>query len=143
MPRGIGSCLEYAIYHSPVAFIRALLECGADPNPADHDGFPPLIAALACSSPRAGSAGRSHEVAEILRLLLSFGADVNQRGVNDYTALHMAVAERNRPAVEILLAAGADPGIRTRIDDRETAREMAERAGLHVIAELLGTRGEP
>ncbi|HTG75398.1 MAG TPA: hypothetical protein VMB70_16620, partial [Terriglobia bacterium] len=40
MPLAIGSCLEYAIYHSPVAFIRALLELGADPNPTNHAGFP-------------------------------------------------------------------------------------------------------
>ena len=54
MPLTIGSCLEYAIYHSPLAFIRMLLEIGADPNPADHAGFPPLIAALSCVRPQAG-----------------------------------------------------------------------------------------
>ena len=32
MPDTIGSCLVYAIYHSPLAFIRRLLEIGADPN---------------------------------------------------------------------------------------------------------------
>ena len=36
MPITIGSCLVYAIYHSPLAFIRTLLEVGADPNPEDH-----------------------------------------------------------------------------------------------------------
>jgi hypothetical protein len=46
MPPAIGPCLEYAIYHSPVQFIRTLPEMGADPNPADHTGFPPLFAAL-------------------------------------------------------------------------------------------------
>ena len=40
MPLTIGSCLEYAIYQSPLPFIRTLLEIGADPNPADHAGFP-------------------------------------------------------------------------------------------------------
>jgi uncharacterized protein len=70
-------------------------------------------------------------------LLLSFGADPNQRGINDYTALHMAVAQRNTTAVQLLLEAGADPGLRTRIDDCETPREMAERAGLQSIAQLL------
>jgi hypothetical protein len=42
MPLTIGSCLEYAIYHSPLPFIRMLLEIGADPNPEDHAGFPAL-----------------------------------------------------------------------------------------------------
>jgi ankyrin repeat protein len=136
MPLTIGRCLEYAIYHSPLAFIRTLLEIGADPNPANHAGFPPLIAALSCSRPRPGSPGRP-DVADIVGLLLSFGADPNQRGLNDYTPLHMAVSEHHLPTVELLLKAGADPRLRTRIDDCETPREMAEKVGLRKIAELL------
>lgn len=136
MPLAIGPCLEYAIYHSPISFIRDLLEIGADPKPTDHAGFPPLIAALSCSRPHPGAPARP-DVAEIIKLLLSFGADPNQRGLNDYTPLHMAVGEENLPAVELLIAAGADPRLRTRIDDCETPREMAEKMGLSDIAELL------
>ena len=139
MPLTIGRCLEYAIYHSPLAFIRTLLEIGADPNPANHAGFPPLIAALSCSRPRPGSPGRP-DVADIVGLLLSFGADPNQRGLNDYTPLHMAVSEHHLPTVELLLKAGADPRLRTRIDDCETPREMAEKVGLRKIAELLAAQ---
>ncbi len=139
MPLTIGRCLEYAIYHSPLAFIRTLLEIGADPNPANHAGFPPLIAALSCSRPRPGSPGRP-DVADIVGLLLSFGADPNQRGLNDYTPLHMAVSEHHLPTVELLLKAGADPRLRTRIDDCETPREMAEKMGLRKIAELLAAQ---
>jgi len=69
--------------------------------------------------------------------LLSFGADPNQRGLNDYTPLHMAASERNLRAVEILLESGADPRLRTRIDECETPREMAENAGLREITELF------
>lgn len=142
MPMTIGSCLEYAIYHSPLPFIRTLLELGADPNPQDHIGFPPLIAALSCSRSQPGSSQPGSparpDVIEILKLLLEFKADPNQRGINDYTALHMAVSERNPAAVQLLLQAGADPRLRTRIDECETAREMAERAGLVEIAEVLG-----
>jgi hypothetical protein len=49
----------------------------------------------------------------------------------------MAVGERNAGAVALLLGAGADPRLRTRIDDCETPRGMAQRAGLGEIAELL------
>jgi uncharacterized protein len=136
MPLAIGNCLEYAIYHSPLAFIRTLLEIGADPNPTDHAGFPPLIAALSCSRSQPGSPGRP-DVLDILKLLLSYGADPNQRGINDFTPLHMAVAESNLPAIAVLLAAGSDPHLRTRIDDYETPREIAEKAGLREITALL------
>ena len=132
----IGSCLEYAIYHAPSSFIRQILELGADPNPADHAGFPPLIAALSCSRPHAGSTARS-DVLEILELLLRAGADPDQRGLNDYTPLHMAVAEGNAGAVVLLLAHGADPALRTRIDDLETPREIAEALGNAELAALL------
>ena len=99
MPDTVGPCLVYAIYHSPLAFIRTLLEIGADPNAPVDDGFPPLIAALISARDVPGSKRRT-DVDEIIRLLLSFGVDPNQRGINDYTPLHMAVAERNLLAIQ-------------------------------------------
>jgi hypothetical protein len=62
MPLAIGPCLEYAIYHSPLPFIRTLLELGAETDPEDHAGFPPLLAALSCSRSRP-------DVAELAALL--------------------------------------------------------------------------
>src|ERR1700688_4304253 len=77
-PRAVGEIvLQYAIYHSPVSFVRALLELGADPN-YGYDGFPSLVAALSMDRP---------ERYEIAQLLLAFGADIQQRGVNDYAPL--------------------------------------------------------
>ena len=142
MPHTIGSCLVYAIYHSPLSFIRTLLDIGADPNAPVDDGFPPLIAALTCTRDEPGVNTRS-DVDDILRLLLSCGTDPNQRGINDYTSLHMAVAERNARAVQILLDAGADPELRTRIDECETPLEMAQAAGLDAIAAILARKGQP
>jgi ankyrin repeat protein len=136
MPIAIGPCLEYAIYHSPLPFVRTLLEIGANPNPDDHAGFPPLIAALSCSQSRDASPGR-RDVVAVMRLLLEFGADPNQRGLNDYTPLHMAVGERNLAALELLLEKGADPRLRTRIDECETPREGAEKANLDDFAARL------
>jgi len=142
MPDVIGSCLVYAIYHSPLAFIRTLLEIGADPNAPVDDGFPPLIAAL-CPAREVPGATRRTDVDDVIRLLLSFGADPNQRGTNDYTPLHMAVAERQPLAIQILLDGGADPELRTRIDEGETPLEMAASAGLADIAALLARKGVP
>ena len=138
----IGHPLVYAIYWSSLRFIAALLDIGADPNLPVDDGFPPLIAALAKTRDLPGAMKRD-DVDEVLRLLLKRGADPNQRGINDYTALHMAVAERNAAAVQILLDAGADPDLRTRIDDCETPLEMARAADLPVIAGILDRRGRP
>jgi len=137
-----GSCLVYAIYWSPLAFIRTLLDLGADPNAPADDGFPPIIAALTCTRDVPGANTRT-DVDAVIRLLLSFGADPNQRGINDYTPLHMAVAERNALAVQILLDAGADPDLRTRIDDCETPLGIATAAGLADIAATLARRGQP
>ena len=142
MPITIGSCLVYAIYHSPLSFIRLLLEIGADPNAPADDGFPPLIAALSCTREVPGAKRRT-DVDDVLRLLLSFGADVNQRGLNDYTPLHMAVADRNLLAIQRLLDHGADPDLRTRIDDYETPLEMAKAAGLTDASALLARKGQP
>jgi uncharacterized protein len=128
MPLGVGPILTYAIYWSPLRFIEELLALGADPNGHDNDGFPPLIAALCKTHPREGSLTRT-DVVEVMARLLDAGADPNQRGLNDWTALHMAVHETNLEAVRLLLARGADRELRTRIDDCDTPLEMA-RAGV-------------
>jgi hypothetical protein len=140
MPQAIGSCLVYAIYHSPFAFIRTLLDVGADPNAPVDDGFPPLIAAISKTREAPGSPARD-DVDEVVRLLIARGADPDQRGVNDWTPLHMAVAERNLLAAYRLLEGGANPTQRTRIDDCDTPVEMAQAAGLTDFVDLLTTRG--
>lgn len=129
LPPGVGEhCLEYAIYHSPLAFIRTLLERGADPNYAHAGGFPSLLAALSTDRP---------DRYEILELLLEHGADVQQRGVNDHTPLHHAAARDDAVAVRLLLARGADPHARTRVDDLATPLEEAERLGCARAARAL------
>lgn len=128
-PQGVGEIiLEYAIYWSPLPFIRTLLELGANPNYEDHAGFPSLIAAL--------STERLDKL-ELLEQLLSFGASVTQRGMNDYTPLHYAAALDDPRATEVLLAHGADRHARTAIDDLETPLELAERYGKTRAAEIL------
>lgn len=120
MGPGFGMCLVYAVYRSPVWLIGSLLDAGADPDADDGDGYPPLIAAL--------SSGRS-DAFEVVDLLLTRNADVFQRGVNDYTPLHLAAAQGDLAMVDLLLDHGAEPSAVTRIDDRQTPVEVASAAG--------------
>jgi len=117
---GGGSILEYAIYHAPLGFIRSLIGLGITVNYEDAAGFPCLIATL--------STEREDRL-DVLKLLLEHSADVQQRGVNNYTPLHYAVARNDAPAVELLLAFGADPDARTNVDDYATPLQEAEVAG--------------
>jgi ankyrin repeat protein len=128
-PAGVGEViLAYAICHSPLAFIRTLLELGADPDYRDHAGFPSLIAAL--STDRA-------DRYEIVELLLAAGADIQAHGINDWTPLHYAAATNDLEAIELLLAHGADPSARTRIDDCATPLEEAQILGRDEAVQLL------
>ena len=122
--------------------MRALLDLGADPNDASDASLPPLIAAIGCTREAPGAPART-DVDQLVRLLLRAGADPNQRGINDYTALHMAAAEGNALVVERLLEAGADADLRTRVDECETPLELAAQAGLTDIAARLERRGVP
>jgi ankyrin repeat protein len=121
--------LASAIPLSPLGFVRTLLELRADPNYEAADGFPSLFAAI--DAPR-------DDRSALLELLLRHGARPDQRGVNDGTALHFAVWRRDLAAVRLLLAHGADPAARTRIDDCSTPLEDALAAGFDEAAALLG-----
>ena len=125
---GLAHPLEYAIYWSPVRFVAELIEAGSNPNYADSAGFPSLIAAL--------STDRGDRL-NIVKLLIDRGADLGQRGVNDWTPLHYAASTGDVDAVRLLLSAGADPALRTRIDDCATPLGEAERAGAAGAAALL------
>jgi ankyrin repeat protein len=95
------TALMIACVKGYVDVARLLLKHGAKPNRADIYSWTPLMRAVYES--RLGTA----------RLLAEHEAtNVNQRGENGVTALHLAVIKGNADMVEILLAGGADPTIR-------------------------------
>lgn len=132
---GVGDYpLDYAIAWSPLPFIIELIEAGAATNGDADDGFPSLFTAL--------SSDRIDRL-KVLELLLENGADVGQRGINDWTPLHYAVMQRDLPAVEILLDHGADPTVPTRIDDCTTPMEDAIATGFTEAAALMASGSRP
>jgi len=74
---------------------------------------------------------------EILKLLLEFGADVHQRGLNGWLALHCVAQKDDPEAIELVLRYGADVNARTNVDDYETALEESERGGKKKAVEAL------
>jgi hypothetical protein len=128
---GLGHPLEYAIYWSPLAFVEQLIAAGSRVNYADAAGFPSLIAALSTKRP---------DRLRLTSLLIRQGADLHQRGVNDWTPLHYAVALRDADAIALLMEAGADPNVPTRIDDCTSALEEAEAGGFEAGAALMRPR---
>jgi len=67
------------------------------------------------------------EVPDLVVRLAEAGADVNARDAGGWTALHFAASDGRGPLVVALLAAHADPTLRT--SDGETARQLAEGSG--------------
>ena len=122
--------LAVALGAAPLAAIRRLLDEGADPNCQVLDGFPALIDVI--------HHRRREEGREIVAVLLAAGARVDERGLNDWTALHFAASYDDDVAVRLLLEAGADPHARTRIDDFETPLDVAGPDALAVLREWQG-----
>ncbi|EPE25345.1 GroES-like protein [Glarea lozoyensis ATCC 20868] len=109
-----------------LAFIRFLLERGADPNDGLYGGMTPL---------REAAAGGE---VEVLRLLVDYGAVMEGSG-----AMRRAVLGKRKEAVEFLLERGCSPDDLTiRLNDRyrETALLMAVRRERYddVVKLLIG-----
>lgn len=111
---------EYAIYWSPISLIEDLIALGSNVNCQDDAGFPALIAAL--STDRHGRDDRL----DVLKLLLRNGAEMT-RGLKDWTPLHYAASTRDLEALRLLLEAGADPTVCTRIEDLTTRSRKPRR----------------
>ncbi len=108
--------LYLACENANAALVQLLLEAGAKPDAALPSGETALMTAA-----RTGSAGAA-------AALVAHGADVNARETTeDQTALMWAVAQRHPDVVRVLIEAGADIHLRSRV--RPVATASSPRTG--------------
>jgi ankyrin repeat protein len=101
-----------------IAYMRLLIELGADPSLANVDHCTPLMVACGIGVGSAAAnevAGEEPEVLEAAQLLLELGADVNAVDANGETTMHGA-AYKNLPKVVRFLA---DKGAKIEIWNEE------------------------
>lgn len=121
-----------AIDCGSVASVRWMLARKVDLRFQDNEGYTVLHSAL----DREG-----FERHELLELLLDAGADVNAKGVNDWTPAHMAAVREDLEALRILVRNGADLSIRTNIDSYATPLEEARHLRKSAAVEFLEAMG--
>lgn len=121
-----GAALVNAAYHGRIALVRELLAEGADVE-ARFQGNTPIIAA----------AMQAH--ADVIRLLIEAGADVDAAGEDGMSALLWAAEEGSDDCVGLLLEAGS------RLDGRDqfgnSALQLAIRDGHAAIVTRLVQAG--
>lgn len=120
--------IALAIHWAPLEAVARLLGDGADPNVEVLDGFPSVLSAVM---------SERSDALELTILLLDYDADPNTRGINGWTPLHVAAGRDDVRLIQLLVDHGADPTIRTDVDDYETPRELAQRCDRHAAAALL------
>lgn len=102
--RGV-TALHLAARTSSLACVESLLSNGnANPNAEDFDKRTPLHAAV----------GKSDAAIDILECLVLWGANINQKDVFGYSALHLAALEGLTQCVDVLIFYGADVTTRSR-----------------------------
>ena len=99
-----------ASFTADAAFMRFLLELGADPSIANNDNCTPLMVAcgIGIGSDAANeTAGTEPEVLEAAQLLIKLGADVNAVDANGETAMHAAAYKNMPKVIQLLVDHGA------------------------------------
>lgn len=100
-----GTALHAAANEVDTHIAQLLLESGADPNFRGRLGRTPLWIVAT----RSNSRGKAEKSLDLMKILLQYGADVNEGPYGQPAALYSAAQKGNIAAVSLLLEAGADP----------------------------------
>ena len=122
--------ISLAVSSGSLKSVKWMIKKGVDLQPASADGYPPLLSCIEAEGT---------EKYQILRELIASGADINERGINGWTPLHMAAVRDDETSMQLLLAAGADRTITTRVDDDATAEEEARNLGHVKSADFIAS----
>ena len=122
--------IVHAISSGSLKSVKWMIEKGVSLQPVANDGYPPVISCIELEG---------KEKYGILRLLIDAGANINERGINGWTPLHMAAVRDDEMSMRILLEAGADRTITTEIDDDATAEEEARNLGHNESADFIAS----
>ena len=126
-PAGV-TALHWAV--TDIAKTRMLLDSGADVNAVSQLGRTPLIIAAA-----------AHDSGDVVRLLLSKGANVNASDTTGITALIAAASADNFDVATMLLAHGADVHAKARAGEPSTAlMNAAVNGNARLVAALLARK---
>uniref|UniRef100_A0A1L8DB14 Putative ankyrin repeat protein n=1 Tax=Nyssomyia neivai TaxID=330878 RepID=A0A1L8DB14_9DIPT len=113
-----------ACYMTHVEIVQYLVEHGADITKANYNGGTCLI--------------NSVQSVALCMYLISKGANVNAKDIQDKTALHYAIQEHRLETTKLLLKHGADPFAKSRYGD--DSLQLACLKGAHQIFEYLKNR---
>lgn len=120
--------IVHAVSSGSLKSVKWMIEKGVNLQPSVSDGYPPVISCIEVEGT---------EKHQILSLLIDAGADINERGINGWTPLHIAAVRDDEASMRILLEAGADRTITTKIDDDATAEDEARNLGHQKSADFI------
>jgi ankyrin repeat protein len=123
-----------AVVTDDLALLNQLLTAGFDVNQNSETGATPLI--LVAGQGKVG----------FVKLLIEHGADIEAKHrMNGQTALHVACAEARLKVVRLLLAAGANPNVKSDHEQSPLAISLVhdERKYVPIVTELLRYHADP
>ena len=117
--------LSLAAECGKLSSVKALIKAGADIHATDYNDNTVLIS---CNADKCS--------AEMAKLLIDAGVDVNARNNEGRTALMNAAQYGNAEAVDVMIAAGADVNLKDR-HDRTALMRAAEEVNLRIVKALV------